>query len=450
MQVNVTSQDGLKRELKVVVEQAELSQRFSARVDAVKDQVQLKGFRKGKVPLSHIKKVYGRSLMVEVLQAAVDETSRQVVTERNERPALQPKIDLPEDAAEIEKVIDGKADLAYGMTFEVLPDFTITDLTQLKIERLVADVDDAAIDKAIGELIARSTAFDPAEGRVAAQGDRITMNFTGKIDGEAFEGGSGEGVTLVVGQGNFIPGFEEGLSGAKGGEERAVEATFPDDYSAKHLAGKTAMFDVKVTEVSAPRTPEANDEFAKTLGASDMAKLRELVKAQIQSEHDRVTRLRMKRSLLDVLESSHDFTLPGSLVDSEFDSVWNEVVSGMKQAEKTFPDEGKTEEEARAEYRRIAERRVRLGLIIGEVGEKNKIQVTQDEMRQALMEQARRFQGQEKFVYEYYEKTPGAVAQLRAPIFEDKVVDFILEQAKPAERKISRDDLFKPAADEQA
>lgn len=449
MQVNVTNSDGLKRQLKVVVDAAELSQRFSARIDEVKDQVQIKGFRKGKVPLSHIKKMYGRSLMVEVLQAAVDETSRKAVVERNERPALQPKIDLPADAAEIEKVIEGKADLAYAMTFEVLPDVTITDLTQLSFERMVADVEDVAIDKAIGELLARSTAFDPEEGRIAGQGDRVTMNFIGKIDGEVFEGGSGEGITLVIGQGTFIPGFEEGLLGSKAGDERAVQATFPDEYGAKHLAGKAAVFDVKVTEVSAPRTAEANDEFAKTLGAPDMEKLRELVKGQIQSEHDRVTRSRMKRSLLDVLEGTHDFALPASLVDSEFESVWNEVTAGMKQAEKSFPDEGKTEDEARAEYRRIAERRVRLGLIIGEIGEKNKIQVTQDEMRMALMEQARRFQGQEKFVYEYYEKNPDAVAQLRAPIFEDKVIDYIVAQAKPVERKVSRDDLFKPLADEQ-
>jgi trigger factor len=448
MQVDVTNSDGLKRQLKVVVPASELGQRFVARIDQVKDQVQIKGFRKGKVPISHIKKVYGRSLMVEVMQAAVEETSRQAMTDRNERPALQPKIDLPEDAAEIEKVIDGKADLAYGMTFEVLPTFTLADMSTLKLERMVADVEEEAINKAIGELVDRSTTFEAEAGRAAGDGDRITMNFTGKIDGEVFEGGAGDGVNLVMGQGGFIPGFEDGLKGVKADEERAVTATFPAEYGAAHLAGKVAVFDVKVTEVAAPKKPELNDDFAKTLGATDVAKLRELVKGQLQSEHDRVTRARLKRSLLDALETSHDFALPPSLVDSEFEGVWNEVTAGMKQQEKTFESEGKTEESAREEYRKIAERRVRLGLIIGDVGEKNKIQVTQDEMRMALMEQARRFPGQEKFVYEYYEKTPGAVAQLRAPVFEDKVVDHILSQASPTTRKVSREELFKPLADE--
>ncbi|MEQ1614926.1 MAG: trigger factor [Hyphomicrobiaceae bacterium] len=436
------------RQLKVVVPAAELNQRFAARIDEVKDQVQIKGFRKGKVPLSHIKKVYGRSLMVEVMQAAVEETSRKAMVDREERPAMQPKIDLPEDSAEIEKVIDGKADLAYGMTFEVLPKIQIADFAALKLERMVADVEDSAVDKAVGDLVDRSTSFEAEDGRAAGDGDRVTMDFVGKIDGEAFEGGAGEGVTLVIGQGGFIPGFEDGLKGIKAGEERAVTAAFPAEYGAAHLAGKTAVFDVKVTEVAAPKKPEVNDEFAKTLGAPDLAKLREMVKMQLQAEHERVTRARIKRQLLDELEKAHDFALPPSLVDSEFESVWTEVISGMKQRSKTFEDEGKTEESAKAEYRKIAERRVRLGLVIGEVGETNKIQVTQDEMRMALMEQARRFPGQEKFIYEYYEKTPGAVAQLRAPIFEDKVVDHIVAQAQPVERKVTREELFKPLADE--
>jgi trigger factor len=448
MQVDVTSSDGLKRQLKVVVPAADLGQRFIARIDEVKDQVQIKGFRKGKVPISHIKKVYGRSLMVEVMQAAVEETSRKAMTERNERPAVQPKIDLPEDAAEIEKVIDGKADLAYGMTFEVLPTFSLIDFSTLKLERMVADVEEAAIDKALAELVDRSTSFAAEDGRVAGDGDQIKMDFIGKIDGEAFEGGTADGVNLVIGQGGFIPGFEDGLRGVKAGEERVVTATFPAEYGAAHLAGKVAQFDVKVTEVAAPKKPDLDDEFAKTLGATDLAALRGMVTSQLQGEHERVTRARLKRSLLDSLETAHDFALPPSLVDSEFESVWAEVTDTMKKQEKTFESEGKTEADARVEYRKIAERRVRLGLIIGEVGEKNQIQVTQDEMRMALMEQARRFRGQEKMVYEYYEKNPDAVAQLRAPIFEEKVVDHIVGLAKPSERKVSREDLFKPLADE--
>ena len=449
MQVDVTSSEGLKRQLKVVVPAADLGQRFIARVDQVKDQVQIKGFRKGKVPVSHIKKVYGRSLMVEVLQAAVEETSRKAVTDRNERPVLQPKIDLPADAAEIEQVIEGKADLAYGMTFEVLPTFALVDFSTLKLERMVADVEEEAIEKAVVALADRSTTYEWEAERAAVEGDQIKMDFVGKIDGEAFEGGTAEGVTLVFGQGGFIPGFEEGLLGAKAGDERVVTATFPADYGAAHLAGKTALFDVRVTEVAAPRKPALDDAFAETLGAADMTALRGMVKAQLQMEHERVTRARLKRGLLDALESTHEFALPPSLVESEFESVWTEVTTTMKQQEKTFESEGKTEEAARAEYRKIAERRVRLGLIIGEVGDKNKIQVTQDEMRMALMQQARRFQGQEKFVYDYYEKNPDAVAQLRAPIFEDKVVDHIVALANPTERKVTREELFKPLSDEE-
>jgi trigger factor len=443
MQVNLENSEGLKRQLKVVIPASDLGQRFTARLDEVKDQVQIKGFRKGKVPLSHIKKVYGRSLMVEVLEKAVEETSRQAMVDRKERPALQPQIKLPEDQAEIEKVIDGKADLAYGMTFEVLPEITITDLSALKVDRLVAPIDASAIDEAVTTLASRNTSYEVEDGRVSADGDRLTLDFLGKIDDVPFDGGKGEDVFLVLGQGGFIPGFEDGLKGSKAGDEKVITATFPDDYGAKELAGKTAKFETKVKEVSAPKKVEINDEFAQSLGATDLAKLRELIEGQIQREHDQASRAKLKRALLDVLDKSHDFILPPTLVASEFESIWGQVSAEMKRAEQTFPHEGKTEDEARAEYQKIAERRVRLGLIIGEIGDKNKVQVSQDDLRRALMEQARRFPGQEKMIYEYYEKTPGAVAELRAPIFEDKVIDFIIDAAKPTDKSVSKEELFK-------
>jgi trigger factor len=257
-------------------------------------------------------------------------------------------------------------------------------------------------------------------------------------------------VFLVLGQGGFIPGFEDGLKGSKAGESKTISATFPDEYQAKELAGKTARFETTVKEVAAPKKAEATDEFAKSLGAPDLAKLREMIEAQIQREHDQASRARLKRSLLDVLDKAHDFTLPPSLVESEFTAIWEQVTAEMKRAEQTFPHEGKTEDEARAEYRKIAERRVRLGLIIGEIGDKNQVQVSQDDLRRALVEQARRFPGQEKLIYEYYEKTPGAVAELRAPIFEDKVVDFIIDQAKPTDKTVTRDELFKPVDELEA
>ncbi|MCB1504727.1 MAG: trigger factor [Hyphomicrobiaceae bacterium] len=443
MQITELNTDGLKRTLKVTVDQTELDERFNRRIDEVKDRVQLKGFRKGKVPIAHIKKLYGRSLMAEVLEQTVRETSSKAISDRNERPAMQPAIDLPKDEAEIEKVISGKGDLAYEMSFEVLPEIQVTDLSSLKLERLVAQVEGEAIDEVLADLAKRSTSYEAEEGRAAANGDRVTVDFVGKIDGTPFEGGQDEDMAVIVGQGNFIPGFEEGLAGLKAGDEKVVQATFPEGYPEERLAGKQADFDVKVKEVAAPKVPEINDEFAKTLGAENVDKLKELVTQQLEREYAQAARVKIKRELLDELEKTHTFELPPSLVDNEFQSIWQQLQQSLDREGKTFADEGKTEDEAKEEYSKLAERRVRLGLVIGEIGDKNKIQVTQDELRQALVEQARRYPGQEKFVYEYYEKTPGALAQLRAPIFEDKVVDFVLEQAKPAEKQVTKDELMK-------
>jgi trigger factor len=448
MQVTETQSDGLKRQLKVVVDANEIGARFAAKLDEIKNQVQLKGFRKGKVPVQHLKRVYGRSLMGEVLQQTIEEKSRAAISDRNERPAFQPQIELSEDQQEIEKVMSGQADLSFDMSFEVLPEISLIDFSELKLERLVADVEDKAIDDAINQLVERSISYETAEGRAAEESDRLTIDFVGKIDGEPFEGGAGEGVTIVIGQGGFIPGFEEGLKGAKADEERTVTATFPAEYPEKSLAGKEATFDVKVKDVAAPKRPAVDDEFAKPLGAESLANLRELVTEQIKREYEQASRAKLKRVLLDELEKRHDFALPPSLVDREFEGIWNQVSEGMKQAGKSFEDEGKTEEQAKDEYRKIAERRVRLGLVLGEVGDKAEIQVSQDEMRRALVEQARRYPGQERMVYEFYEKNPNAIAELRAPIYEEKVVDHILEQAKPVDRKVDREELFKPEPDE--
>lgn len=442
MEITETSNEGLKRTLKVVVGADELGQRFDARLGEIKDRVQLKGFRKGKVPVPHLKKMYGRSLMVEVLQEAVKEASDKAISDSDERPAMQPSVNLPEDQDEIEKVLAGEADLSYSLTFEVLPKIEITDFSGLKLERLVADVEPEAIDKAVGELAERGTSWTPDETRAAGDGDRLTVDFVGKIDGEAFEGGTAQDVQIVLGQKSFIPGFEEGLQGAKAGDEREVKAAFPADYGHEPLAGKEASFDVKVKEVAYPVPPEINDEFAKQFGAQGLDNLKELISAQIKQEYDNAARMKLKRELLDKLDEAHTFELPPTLVENEFESMWTQANERLKQSGKTFEDEGKSEEEVRADYRRIAERRVRLGLVIGEIAESNKLTIDQDEMRRALMEQARRYPGHEKEVYEYYEKTPGALAELRAPLFEDKVVDFVLEKAKPAEKKVSKEELF--------
>lgn len=448
MQVTETSSTGLKRELKVIVGQGELNELFTVRLDEVKDQVQLKGFRKGKVPKAHITKLYGRSVMAEVVQKAVEDTSRKAISERNERPAHQPNINFSEDKDEIERVLTGKSDLAYTMSFEILPQITITDLSALKLEREVADVTEEAVDKAVADLVERSIKHEVEADRPAGSGDRLSIDFVGRIDGQEFEGGKGDDVQLVVGEGQFIPGFVEGLDGAKAGEERIVKVKFPDDYPGKEVAGKDAEFTVKVKEVAKPVRPEVDDEFAKTLGAQSLPNLKELVRGKIGGEYASVARMKLKRQALDALDKAHDFTLPETLVSSEFDGIWQRFTQSLQAEGKTIADAGKPEEELKAEYHKISERRVRLGLVIGEIGDKQKVQVSQDELKRALIEQARRYPGQERFVYEYYEKNPSALVELRAPIFEDKVIDHILEQAKPTEKKVTVEELLKPVAGE--
>ncbi|MGH1417383.1 MAG: trigger factor [Hyphomicrobiaceae bacterium] len=443
MEIKEINTDGLSRTLEVVVGAGELNERFDTRLGELRNTVQLKGFRKGKVPVTHLKKVYGKQVMAEILEQTVKETSSKAIQDREERAAAQPEIKLTEDQSEIEKVLNGEADLSYSMTFEVLPKIELTDFSKLELERLVVNVEDEAVEEALGQLRERATTYEVEEGRVAQSGDEVEIDFVGKIDGEAFEGGTASGQKVVLGAGSFIPGFEDGLVGAKQGDEPTIEADFPDDYQAANLAGKTAQFEVLVNSVGAPKVPELDEEFAKGMGVESLEKLTEVLKSQIGQEYADAARQKLKRELLDALEKAHDFELPPSLIEREFEGIWEQLNQGLKQSGKTFEDEGKTEEEAREEYQNIAARRVRLGLIIGEIGDAGKIEVTQEELRGALMQQARSYPGQEKMVYEFYEKNPNAIAELRAPIFEDKVVDHILEQAKPSEKSVTKDELFK-------
>ncbi len=443
MEIRETSSEGLKRTLEVVVASSELNEKFNERMNDMSQRVQLKGFRKGKVPRTHLKKVYGKAVMAEILEQAIRETSSKALADRGERPADQPAIALPEDEAEIEKIIAGEADLAYSMSFEVIPQIALTDFSTIKLERVSADATDAEVDEALDELLSNNVTFETEEGRAAAEGDQVTIDFRGTVDGEAFDGGTGEGMNVVIGRGGFIPGFEEGLAGIKAGDERTIDVTFPEAYPAENLAGKPAKFEVKATAVGAPKKPEATDEFAQSLGLESLEKLKDILRERIQRQYDEASRVKLKRELLDALEVKHDFELPPSLVEREFESIWRQLMQSLEQSGKTLADEDKTEDETREEYRKIAERRVRLGLVIGEIGEKNKIDVTQEELRRALAEQVRQYPGQEKFVYEFYEKNPNAIAQLRAPIFEDKVIDFVLELAKPGEKKVTKDELLK-------
>ena len=444
MQVTETNSDGLKREIQVTLAAADLNDRCDKRLEEIKDDVQIKGFRKGKVPKPHLKKVFGRRLMLEVLQEAVEESSRQALTDRDERPVAQPEISLPEDEAEIESVVTGAKDLAFSMSYEVIPPINLVELETIEVERLTAEVDDEALNEALEDLAKRNIAYTADEAATADDGDKLKIDFVGKIDGEAFEGGTAEDIDLVIGQGGFIPGFEDGLKGAKAGEEKVVTTTFPEEYPVDTLKGKEAVFDVTVKEVAKPSEAAVNDALAESLGVENLDKLKELVSNQISGELEQISRAKLKRSLLDLLDEKHNFELPPSLVQAEFDTVWNELTETMKKEEKTFESEGKSEDEVRKEYQDVAERRVRLGLIIGEIGEKFEIKVEQDELREAIVQQARQYPGQEQFVYEYFEKTPGAVSQLRAPIFEEKVVDVLIDKTTVKDRKVSREELVKP------
>jgi trigger factor len=441
MNVTETSVEGLRRQLKVVIGAAELEQRLSARLDELKGRARIKGFRPGRVPKEHLRKVYGRSVMAEVVQQAVAETSREALSQREERPAFQPTVALPEDEAEIDKIFAGMSDLAFTLSFEVLPKFELMDFSKIALEKPVAAVTETDIDKSIERIRAANLRYRPKDG-AAETGDRLVIDFTGSIDGKPFEGGATEDAPIVLGGGNFIPGFEEGLAGARAGEEREVDATFPENYPEASLAGKAARFAVKIKEVGAPETPPLDEDFAKSLGLESVDKLRETIEQRLEQDRASASRLKLKRALLDALNEGHSFDLPPTLVDNEFQAIWQQVMADLERSKRTFEDEGTTEEKARQDYRDIAARRVRLGLILSEVGARNPITVTDEEVSRALLERVRQFPGQERKVYDYYRSNPQLLAELRAPIFEDKAVDYILELAKVTDTKVSPEELY--------
>ncbi len=442
MQVTETSSTGLKREYRVIVPATDLEAKVNARLDDLKGRVQLRGFRPGKVPVEHLKRLYGKSAMAEVIEATVQEANSKIVTDHGYRLAVEPKVVLPTEEGAVEGVIEGRADLAYTVEMEIVPPITLADFKSTKLTRLTAEVSEEQIDKALQTIADQNRPF-VAKQEGAANGDRVTLNFQGSLEGVPFEGGTGEDVPLIMGAGQFIPGFEENIAGLKAGDNKNFEVKFPDDYRASHLAGKNATFAVVIKAVEAPGAVTLDDEFAKTLGVESLAKLKEAVKERIAREHSLASRQKLKRALLDQLDERHKFEPPPSLVEQEFANVWSQVENDLKQQNRTFEDEGTTEEKAREEYRGIAERRVRLGLVIAEIGEKNNIRVTDDQLRNAVMEQVRQYPGQERQIWDYYQKNPNALAALRAPLFEDKVVDFLVELADVTDKPVSRDELFK-------
>lgn len=449
MQVTETLSQGLKREYTVVLPAQDLAERLNAQLVELKDKVRINGFRPGKVPVQHLRRVYGRSVMADVVQNLVNEANRQIVSDHGLKLAQEPQILFPEQKEEVEAAMEAKGDLQYKVALEVLPAFEIADFGGLTLTRELAEVTEAEIDEAVNRMAASQRPFAAKDGP-AEQGDRVTIDFTGYMNGEPFEGGSGTDIAVEIGSNSFVPGFEEQLVGIKAGENRTLNITFPRNYASEKLAGQPASFEVTAKSVEAPGEVAINDELAKGFGMDSLEKLREAVKGQIERDYGTVTRRKLKRELLDALDKQYDFDLPPSLVEQEFQNVWRQVVADLTQSNKTFEDENTTEAEAREEYGRIARRRVRLGLVLAEIGERAKVEVSEDELTQGVVERARQFPGQERMVWDFYRKNPQALAEIRAPLFEDKVVDHILATASITDKPVSREELLKEEAEDEA
>ena len=451
MQVTETLSEGLKHEFQVSVPAADLDAKADAKLVDLKDKVRINGFRPGKVPVAHLKKIYGKSVMAETIDQTIRDTNTQIFTERGFRLATEPKVTMPTEEAEVEKILSGQSDLTYTVAVEVVPAITLADFKTFSVEKPVADITDADVDEAIKRLADANRSYAAkAEGAKAESGDRVKVNFKGTIDGVAFDGGTGEGIDVVIGSNTFIPGFEDQLIGIGVGETRTLKVAFPKNYLNNDLAGKDAEFETTATAIETPEEKVVDDEFAKTLGLESLDKLKQLMRDRLAGEFNQATRQRVKRALLDRLDETHKFDAPPSLIDEEFNLMWNSVKAEMDSSGKTFADENTTEEKAKEEYSTIADRRVRLGLVLSEIGEKNKITVTDDEVSRAVIERARSMPGREKEVWDFYRSNPQALAQLRAPIYEDKVVDFILELANVTEKKVSKDELFKDDENDKA
>ncbi len=442
MQVTETLNSGLKREIKVTVPAGDLQERLAKRLTDARGKVRLNGFRPGKVPLQHLKKMYGKSFMAEVVNEILSDSARTILSGRGEKAAMQPDISMTEDEKEAEKVLSGDADFEFNIAYEVIPPIEVKDFSGIKVTRPVYDVPEADIDEQVQRVAESARSFEPKEG-AAETGDRVTIDYLGRIDGEAFAGGQGSDQPLVLGSNQFIPGFEDQLVGASAGDERQVTVTFPADYTAENLAGKEAVFDVTVKEIAAPGEFELNDEAAKKLGIESLERLREVVRGQIESNFGGMTRQKVKRQLLDQLDTEYKFETPSKLVQAEFDNIWNQVTRDLESAGRSFEDEETTEDKAREEYLALAERRVRLGLVLAEIGEQANVQVSDEEMQRALFETVRRFPGdQQQQVFEYYRNNPSALTAIRAPLFEEKVIDHLLTKIDVADKKVSREELM--------
>ena len=435
MQVTETLNEGLKRAYSITVTAAELDATVNTKLVEAQPEVEMKGFRKGKVPMAMLKKQFGDRLMGEAMQESIDGAMNKHFEETGDRPAMQPDVKMINE--------DWKAgdDVNADMTYEKLPEIPEVDLSTIKLEKMVVKADEASIDEALANLAETAQDFKARKaGSKAKDGDQVVMAFLGKVDGEAFDGGSAEDYPLVLGSNSFIPGFEEQLVGVKAGEEKAVTVSFPAEYQAEHLAGKEAIFDCTISEVKGPVAAEINDEMAKKFGAEDLAALKTQIGERLEAEYGGASRAIMKRGLLDAMDTLVSFDLPPSLLDAEAGQIahqlWHEdnpEVEGHDHPEIETTDE----------HKKLADRRVRLGLLLAELGQKAAVEVTDAEMTQAIMNQARQYSGQEREFFEFVQKNQQMQQQLRAPLFEDKVVDHVFAQATVTEKEVSKDELQK-------
>ncbi len=442
MQIVEKSGEGLSRVYGVTVPVEDLAQRLEARIAEITPQLRIKGFRPGKVPPAHVRRVHGKALMSEVVQEALNESTQKVISDNNLRPAGEPEL-KPE--GDIEKVIEGKADLTYEMSVELMPEFTPVDPATLSLTRPVYKPTDAEVDEAAEGLAKQARTYEPRTGKSvkAKDGDQLIIDFIGRIDGVAFDGGAATDTPLTLGSGQFIPGFEEQLVGAKPDSTVTVKVKFPDDYQAENLKGKDAEFEVTVKEVKAPVDSAVDDELATRLGLESLEALKDLLRKNLEEQYSGASRFKLKRALLDELDSKHDFPLPPKMVEAEFGVIWQQVQGDKERGALPPEDAEKSEEQLQTEYRKIAERRVRLGLVLAEVGRTNNVQVTEQEMMEAMRQEAMRYGAQAQQIFDMFRQNPNFQAQLRAPIFEDKVVDLIVSKAKVEEQEVSKEELLK-------
>lgn len=436
MQVTDTLNEGLKRGFTITIPAAELAEKRDARLKEVAANLTLPGFRPGKVPVSLARQRHGEAVRAEVLEQAVSESLRAALEERGLRPAGQPQVELVSGQED-----DGK-DLEFKVETEILPEITVPDLSDLSLTRLKAVASDEAVDKILADVAQRQRTFETIEEvRPAVKGDVLSVDFVGKRDGVPFDGGTAQDVNVEIGGEGFIPGFAEQIEGMKPGEEKQITVTFPENYGAEELAGKEATFDITVKELKKPVDAPIDDELAKLLGFETLEQLRDLVRKQVEGEYDQLSRLRIKRDLLDALATKTDFQAPEGMVDAEFQQIWQRVEADRKAGQLDDEDKDKDEDTLRADYRKIAERRVKLGLLLAEIGRKNAITVTQDELGRAMRAEAMRYQGQEKEVFTFFQNNPQAIESLRGPIFENKVVDYLIELAKVEDKEVTPEEL---------